>query len=74
MIDKDTGVFIAKLIVGVIALIFLFTVIIPKWQQLDNAVNDRIRGFIGLMFDTGSSFKKSGQRDEINTWFLITMT
>ncbi|MFH1063249.1 MAG: tetratricopeptide repeat protein [Candidatus Omnitrophota bacterium] len=64
MIDKDTGIFIAKIIAGVIALVVLFTVIIPRWQEIDKAFNDRMRGFINLMFDTGSSFKKSGTREE----------
>lgn len=66
MIDKDKGIFIAKIIAAIIGLIFLFAVIIPQWQKIDNAFNNNIRKFIGLIFNTGSSFKKTGDKEENN--------
>ncbi|MBU1044334.1 MAG: tetratricopeptide repeat protein [Candidatus Omnitrophica bacterium] len=64
MIDKEIGIFFVKIIAGIIALILLFTVIIPKWQEIDNAFNEKIRSFVGLIFDTSSSFKKSASKEE----------
>ncbi|MBU1088138.1 MAG: tetratricopeptide repeat protein [Candidatus Omnitrophica bacterium] len=70
MMDRETVVFIAKIVCAIIGIILLFTVVIPKWQEIDAAFNSNIRSFIAMMFDTGSSFKKSGSRQD-NT-YLIT--
>ncbi len=64
MIDKETGIFIAKVISGIIALILLFTVIIPKFEQINDGFNNNLRSLIGLFFDTGSSFKKNSEKEE----------
>lgn len=64
MIDRDTAVFFAKIIAGIIALILLFTVIIPKWEEIDSAFNENLRRWISIFFDTGSSYKKSSTKED----------
>ena len=59
MLDKDTGIFIAKIVMGLIVLILLFTVIIPKWKEIDNVLNENLRRWVGIIFNTSSSFKKN---------------
>ena len=59
MIDKETGILIAKVVTGIIALIFLFTVIIPIWQNINNSLNENLHRWISIFFDIGSSYKKN---------------
>jgi tetratricopeptide (TPR) repeat protein len=55
-IDKNDIKFWLKIVSAGIIIILFFTVIIPKWQQINKAFDMQIKRFVGLIFQTSESF------------------
>ncbi len=55
--DQEKFIFLIKCLAALVIIIFFFTVVVPKYKQLDNFVTAKIEEFLSLLFQTTVSVR-----------------
>ncbi|MCG2712551.1 MAG: hypothetical protein L6416_09550 [Candidatus Omnitrophica bacterium] len=65
MMDKEKFIFLIKCLAALVIIIFFFTVIVPKYKQLNDFITARTEEFLSLIFQTTVSLgKKTNEYQE----------
>jgi len=66
IMDKETFIFILKIIAAVVTIILFFTAVLPKLKQLDKSFTDGVREFFSMLFKTTVYIEKKSHGEGLS--------